>query len=257
VRIITWNANATDRWDQLWADPVVSNHNWYIIFMQEVGNPSPTWTHVSGPVWNPAAVLRATDESNVKRRYTFQPHGYAAPLHILHIEWANRQKNHQVIITRTRPNWAAEIGADMSDRPVMGVKVRLTWPHGPAASDVLIGGVHLVANRNKSPFEINAMLKSLQLACQQQNAAGWMLVGDFNCPPEEMRDSAPVGVWWPRFKTQNKATFAIDYMVVDPTLYQVFMAVPGIDGDWALGLAASDHHLVEYIQTGGPALQIL
>lgn len=258
VRVITWNANRTNRWDLLWADPLVAGLAWDVICLQEVGNPDVAhWTHAQGPVWSQDRAARDTDESFVQRRYTYQPAHYPAALHITHTEWGNRQKNHLTIITQTRPTWAAEIGGDMSDRPVLGIKVRLTLPTGP--TDVLLGCVHLVANRTKSPQELGALVPYLNDMCREANAQGWLLAGDFNCSPAEMVQSAgsAVGVWYPSFSTQDSIGEPIDYVVVEPHLYQAVMAMPGISGNWERGTAASDHRLVRYTQPNGPALQVL
>jgi hypothetical protein len=135
VRIITWNANSRGRWDQLWSDPLVASLNWDVICLQETGNPdTANWTHVSGPVWDQNAAQRDTIESHVRRRYTYQPPTYHTTMHIVHTEWATRQKNHLVIITKSHASWAAELGADMSDRPAMGIKVRLTGTASPSTS---------------------------------------------------------------------------------------------------------------------------
>lgn len=258
MRIITWNANRADRWNQLWADPLVSNLQWDIICLQEVGNPDvANWTHASGPVWNPAAAQRATDESFTLRRYTYQPPLYPNALHIIHTEWANRQKNHLVIITQTRANWVAELGGDMSDRPAVGIKARLAW--GANTRDVLVGCVHIVAAPLKAPQEISAMVPMLNRMSAEAHAQGWMLVGDMNCGPTQLRDGASevVGFWHPTFSTQDSVGEAIDYLVVEPNLYQTVMAIPAINGAWTPGTAASDHKLVKYTQVNGPALQIL
>ncbi len=258
MRIITWNANRVGRWDQLWNDPLVSNLNWDVICLQEVGNPdTANWTHISGPVWDPNAAQRDTIESHVRRRYTYQPPTYGTILHIVHTEWANRQKNHLVIITQTQASWAAELGADMSDRPAMGIKARLTWPG--VTRDILLGCVHIVANRTKSPQEVSALVPAINSMCQEANAQGWLLVGDFNCSPAMLRENAqvPLGTWYPPNQTQQSVPDPIDYVVVDPSLYQAVMGIPNIGGNWQQGTAASDHVLVKYTQINGPTLQIL
>lgn len=258
MRIITWNANSRGRWDQLWSDPLVASMNWDVICLQEVGNPdAANWTHVSGPVWNPNAGQRDTIESHVRRRYTYQPPNYNVTLHIVHTEWANRQKNHLVIITKSHASWAAELGGDMSDRPAMGIKVRLTKPG--VAYDVLLGCVHIVANPAKSPYEVSALVPAINSMCQEANAQGWILVGDFNCPPQKLTNEAStaLGTWYPLGRTQQNVADPIDYIVVQPDLYKAIMAIPNIDGKWEQGTAASDHVLIRYTQINGPAMQIL
>jgi endonuclease/exonuclease/phosphatase family metal-dependent hydrolase len=258
MRIITWNANRVGRWDQLWVDPLVTSMNWDVICLQETGNPdTANWTHVSGPVWNPDAAQRDTIESYTLRRYTYQPPGYHTTLRILHTEWANRQKNHLVIITKTNASWAAELGGDMSERPAMSIKARLTWPG--VNRDILIGCVHIVASPDKSPQEISAMVPYLNNMCTEANAQGWLLVGDINCPPGKLlrEATAALGAWHPLTRTQQSVDEPIDYVVVEPGLYQAVMAIPNIDGSWEEGTARSDHVLVRYTQINGPTLQVL
>ena len=258
MRIITWNANRVGRWDLLWADPLVVSLNWDVICLQETGNPdTANWAHVSGPVWTPVAAQRDTIESHVRRRYTYQPPNYNITVHIVHTEWANRQKNHLVFITQTYASWAAELGGDMSDRPVMGIKARLTWPG--VARDILIGCVHIVADQAKSPQEVSALVPAINSMCQAAGAQGWLLVGDFNCSPAKLRNEAQVslGTWFPPTRTQQSVADPIDYVVVDPGLYQAVMATPNIGGNWEQGTARSDHTLFRYTQINGPALQIL
>jgi endonuclease/exonuclease/phosphatase family metal-dependent hydrolase len=258
MRIITWNANRVDRWTQLWNDNLVSGLAWDVICLQEAGNPdAANWNHVSGPVWDPNVAQRDTDESFMLRRYTYQPPNYNTTFHILHIEWAKRQKNHLVIITKTHASWGAELGGDMSDRPAMGIKARLVWP--TATRDILIGCVHIVANATRSPQEISAMVPYINAMCQAANAQGWLLVGDMNCPPGKLMNEATekLGVWYPQGATQQSVAEPIDYLVVDPGLYEVVMATPNIDGLWERGSARSDHVLLRYTQINGPTLQIL
>jgi len=236
----------------------VSGLAWDIICLQEAGNPDTSnWTHAEGPVWQSKAAQRDTIESNVRRRYTYQPPHYNQVLHIVHIEWANRQKNHLVIITKTRASWAAELGGDTSDRPAMGIKARLTWPG--VTRDILIGCVHIVADPTKSPLEVSAMVPAINSMCQEANAKGWVLVGDFNCTPKKMLTDAKevIGLWFPQFPTQQSVDDPIDYIAVEPSLYEAVMATPNIGGQWERGAAASDHFLVKYTQVNGPALQIL
>jgi endonuclease/exonuclease/phosphatase family metal-dependent hydrolase len=260
VRIITWNANRANRWNLLWADPLVQALHWDIICLQEVGNPSPNWTHASGPVWQQQSAQRGTDESFVQRKYTYQPAGYGAPLHIVHAEWPNRQKNHQAITTKTPTAWSTDLSGQMADRPAIGIKVRLNWPPalGRPATDILVGCVHIVANEAKSPVEVGQLLPAVNTMCGLEHAAGWILVGDFNCAPKKMMDEVPVpvGAWWPPFPTHD-STATLDYLLVEPALFKTFMATPGIGGNWVQGTAKSDHWLVEYTQINGPTVQII
>jgi hypothetical protein len=259
VRIITWNANRRNRWALLWADALVAAGAWDVICLQEAGNPDiARWAHVGGPVWNPVAALRATNEPVVFRRYTYNPLGYL--VHILHAEWPNRQKNHMVIITKAPASWAGDLSGQMSERPAIGIKVRLTWPPGIANTDILLGCVHIVANRRKSPQEVFELLPYVNTMCQHVpgGVAGWMLIGDFNCDPSAMLNAVLAGLRWPLFQTQRRAPSAIDYLIMDVNLHAAFVAAPGMIENWAQGATAiSDHWLVEYAQVNGPTVQIL
>ncbi len=257
--IITWNANRVNRWDLLWADARVAAGQWDVICLQEAGNPDPNWTPAQGPVWQPQAGQRRTIEPIVCRRYTYQPPGYGgATLHIWHGEWPNRQKNHLAVITRNPSSWVADISGQMGERPAIAIKVRLNWSHGLAPTDVLVGTVHIIANRSKAPQEVSEMLPFVDAMCAHAGVAGWILAGDFNCDPTTMINSVPVGALWPNFPTHQNTAQPIDYVLMQPALYGTFLAVPGIAGNWAQGTTAvSDHLLVEYAPANGPAMQIL
>ncbi|MBY8847762.1 hypothetical protein K7G98_03220, partial [Saccharothrix sp. MB29] len=205
VRIITWNANRTNRWDLLWADPLVAGLAWDVICLQEVGNPDVAhWTHAQGPVWTQDRAARDTDESFVQRRYTYQPAHYPAVLHITHTEWGNRQKNHLTIITHTRPAWAAEIGGDMSDRPVLGIKVRLALPAGP--TDVLSAAC-TSSPTGPSPPGAGRPGAVPRRHVPGGERAGLAARGRLQLLPTEMVQSAgrTVGVWYPPFSTQTRS----------------------------------------------------
>jgi putative ABC transport system ATP-binding protein len=119
--------------------------------------------------------------------------------------------------------------------------------------------LHIVANATKAPKEVSDLIPAVNDMRLRANAQGWLLVGDFNCPPRKLQDEAkiPLGVWYPPSRTQENIADPIDYIVVDPDLYRDIMAIPHVDGSWQQGTAASDHILIQYTQINGVTLQVL
>jgi endonuclease/exonuclease/phosphatase family metal-dependent hydrolase len=258
VDIITWNANRVDRYNQLWNEQLVRSLQWDLICLQEVGNPEPAWVRQSGPPW-PDPNKGQNPNQMVLRRYTFAPPG-VGQVHILHGEWPNRQKNHVVMITKSRANWVAHVTDGNTIRPVLGIKIRLTWVdymgQSVGTKDVLVACVHILSS-DKAAWEVNDSLSNLEGACRAANATGWILVGDFNCEPDKLLaflrtkpQNPPVGQRSPHFATHD-SNHMLDYLVAHPAdeiLKCGFQM-------WAQGRAKSDHLLVKYTQVSGPSVQ--
>jgi endonuclease/exonuclease/phosphatase family metal-dependent hydrolase len=249
MNIITWNANRIDRYQQLWADPRVMAWNWDVICLQETGAPDAAWTHAGGPVWNANAAARDTDESSVRRRYTYTPPGLNL-VHIVHAEWPNRQKNHVVIITKAAANNRLDMSGQMGERPALGIKVRLTLPDGTARF-VLIGTVHIVASY-KSAAEVQAMLRFFHDACQLAQAQDWIIAGDFNCTPLMMAQALPGFTIRATAHATQDGGDTLDYILASGNT-----PFTCTSESWTFGTARSDHRLVSYQQVLGSAVQIL
>jgi hypothetical protein len=245
MNIISWNANRTDRYTRLWGDVEVSGRTWDIISLQEAGAPDPAWTaEIGNNAW---VGDRDTDESIVVRRYTYTPPNQAI-VYITHGEWPNRQKNHNVIITKMRPTVAFDMSGQMADRPTLAIKVRLVWPQ--AWCDVMVGAVHSVAS-SKSDVELGQCIKFYDEAAKQLNCVSWLVVGDFNCDPMRMGSFNSVIVKPPNFPTHDGGQ-TLDYIVARSDYF--FQC----DRDrWVQGTAKSDHTLAHYKQDDGPTVQIL
>jgi endonuclease/exonuclease/phosphatase family metal-dependent hydrolase len=252
MNIITWNANSTERWDDLWTSPQVSTYlNWDIICLQEAGNPMTNWTLLHGPQWPSGS----SHESSVRRYYSYTPPNLPQ-VYILHCEWPNRQKNHLVIITKQRPTGGADLSGQMGERPAVGIKVRLEWQLNNirVTRTILFGCVHIVASY-KAADEVRAMLQFVNGMRVQFNTDGWLLVGDFNCPAEELWGSlggAPLAVSYPMQWTQYNNPVAIDYLLASEAW--IFSCT---SQDFSLGIRASDHRLVSYRQVGGSTVHIV
>jgi endonuclease/exonuclease/phosphatase family metal-dependent hydrolase len=243
MRIITWNANRVDRWDQLWQDKLVASMEWDLICLQEVGNPQDGWQQISGPKWAAKRADRDTDEPIVRRQYTYQPKGYPQAVNIVHGEWPNRQKNHLALIAKNQISWVADISGQMGERPALATKVRLTGQNGQPA-DVLVGTVHILATPRKAPAEVGEMLQFVESMVELQKQAGWLLFGDFNCDAgallEELERRYPknsIMAVPPGFQTHQSAR-TIDYLLTNVGFSEI--------GTWTKGTAASDHALVCY-----------
>jgi endonuclease/exonuclease/phosphatase family metal-dependent hydrolase len=143
----------------------------------------------------------------------------------------------------------------MGERPAVGIQVRLHWQLGAGVTrTILFGCVHIVAS-DKATDEVRAMLQFVRSMQVQFNADGWLLVGDFNCPAEELRAKLggdPLAVSYPMHKTQRNNPMAIDYLLASEAW--IFSCT---SHDFRLGQMTSDHMLVSYRQVGGSTVQIL
>lgn len=245
--IITWNANAVNRWDQLWNEKLVQTLGWDVICLQEVGNPRPEWTQVEGPDWGVS-----TSQAFQIRKYSYTT-PFGLPLYITHCEWTKHQKNHLVMITRTLPAWATNLSGDMGERPCFGIKARLhfRWPQEDHM-DVFIGCVHIISSY-KSPAETTAMLQYVDTMTQVKGCLGWVLFGDFNANPSDMKQATNRHVVAFNGWTQkNQQAYPLDYLLANG---DYITSTPYYQ--WEPGTAMSDHRLMMYYQLGGPKVEIL
>jgi Endonuclease/Exonuclease/phosphatase family len=204
--ILTWNANRVGRWPMLYDDPDFKQ-DWDFVCLQEAGDPLVDyWTQSERSrgidSWKPKRSGRDTDESSVRRVYV-DHHPAIGQIYITHCEWANRQKNHLVIVTRTKPITIADIGNDSAVRPVVALKatlrcsfaagkaqrpggLRVQFPAEKREVTVLLASVHL--SPGVSLTELRSLRKPLASAAEVLKAAGWILVGDFNAHPDEVEN---------------------------------------------------------------------
>jgi hypothetical protein len=247
MNIISWNANRVGRYAMLWAEPEVTANQWDIICLQESGNPDPTWTYVSGPVWTGQSTISGMRDSVVIRFYTTQPPGLP-PIYITHGEWPDRQKNHLVIITKAMPSWAADLSGQAGERPALGIRVRLTFANG-TQKQVLVGSLHIVAN-HKAPIEVAEMTAYFDAMMNHTHSNGWVVIGDFNCEPSKLAAIASTcSGAFPSFYTQGVpvANQTIDYFIFSPK----DLLGDGQNHTWHRSVTTkSDHHLISYRNPG-------
>jgi endonuclease/exonuclease/phosphatase family metal-dependent hydrolase len=220
-----------------------------LICLQESGAPDPAWTFVGGPVWNANAAARETDESSVRRRYTYTPPNLNL-VHIVHAEWPNRQKNHVVMITKAAANNRMDMSGEMGERPALGIKARLTLPNGNPY-DVLIGTVHIVSSY-KSAAEVQAMWRFFNAACHNAAAQDWIIAGDFNCTPLMMARALPHHIVKASAHATQNGGDTLDYILASGNTPFTCNSE-----SWTHCATRSDHTLMSYQQVMGSAVQIL
>jgi len=249
VVVLTWNANNSERWSNLWRNRFVVENNWEVICLQEAGAPAAEWTHVSGPPWRVD-----TNRDVVFRKYTYVDL-LGRPVNIIHCEWVKRQKNHTVMITKA-PAYPISIAGDVGIRPCLGVRVRLTWNN--MTRTAILGCVHIVSS-DKAPAEVTEMLQYIGAMVRRTQANGWLLFGDFNADPNKVTQG--MGATWPAANTtffpgqtqKNQTQYPLDYgafsdiglLAADSTTWYP-------SDEWV-----SDHKLMKYEQVNGPRISFL
>jgi endonuclease/exonuclease/phosphatase family metal-dependent hydrolase len=244
MNIITWNANHRDRWRLLFNSNAFKSFAWDAICLQEVGDPQPEWVLVNGRQWTYRA---GPDETTVIRQYS-----YAAPhvgtIYITHAEWVGHQKNHLVMITRTLPTQPLILSGDQGYRPWLGITVRLTW--GTEEMQALLGCVHIKSRgKGAKEVEMRDTLQWIKSMAELQQAAGWVIFGDFNTSPDKMeqeihphRVSAAKGMW----SQKNQLNYPIDYAVYSaPDVLKSHATI------WDTDAVHSDHRLMLFHQPPG------
>lgn len=246
--IITWNANAVDRWNQLWNDPLVVNLSWDVICLQEVGNPRPEWHQISGKPWGAKTI-----KEHLIRKYWFTT-PFGLTVYITHCEWTHRQKNHLAMVTRALPSFAKDVSGAMGERPCLGINVQLHFQFPqPHKIKLLIGCVHLIATSSKAPAETRAMLQFVDSMTEVRKLQGWLLVGDFNAAPQSVAQATNCFAFAPPSWTQkNQLNYPLDYILASNR-----EIIGSSATHWRVGDAKSDHRLVGFYQLNGPQVEIL
>ena len=278
MNIITWNANRKKRYDLIWTDTLVKRWAWDVICLQEAGNPAREWGNPQkGRAWQAKKQRTPSDKPLEARWYSYTPPGFPQ-VYIVHGQWVNHDKNHLVVITKNEAPWAADLSGEVGQRPTLGIAIRLTWPDG-SSKKVLLGCVHIVSS-HKADKEVYDVLKYVDEMKVRTGSDGWLLVGDFNCPPERMiqyitsqkTSYGPMTTCYPATFHTHDSGSTLDYILassdavlnhvaptnpqpgVIPVQIPQWQAFPG--ETWLAGVEAkSDHKLVCYYQDNGPTVQ--